>query len=183
MKVLIPLAPGVEELEAISVVDVLRRGKVEVVTAAVMNSKTVMTAHGVVWQADALWTQIEPDLDSFDAIVLPGGGAGTEALMADKRVISAIKLFNRDEKFVCAICAAPMVLAKAEVLKDREATCYPTCMEALGSSYRDAPVIVDGNIITSQGPGTALLFALVLLCHFVGEPMARQVAGGMLTSF
>ena len=102
MKVLIPLAPGVEELEAISVVDVLRRGKVEVVTAAVMNSKTVMTAHGVVWQADALWTQIESDLDSFDAIVLPGGGAGTEALMADKRVISAIKLFDCNEKFVCA---------------------------------------------------------------------------------
>ena len=181
MRVLIPLADGVEELEAVTVADVLRRGKVEVTLVSVAKKAEVETSHGSVLKADALWDDV--DLHPFDAIVLPGGGQGTQTLMEDTRVIDTVKGYDKAGKFVCAICAAPMVLARAGVLQNRKATCYPTCAETLGKSYQDATVIVDNNIITSQGPGTALPFALVLLHHFVGERIARQVASGMLTTY
>jgi 4-methyl-5(b-hydroxyethyl)-thiazole monophosphate biosynthesis len=84
---------------------------------------------------------------------------------------------------VTAICAAPTVLAKAGVLNGRRATCYPACAEALGEAYDQAPVIADGSFITSQGPGTAMLFALVLVQHFAGDETARKVADGLLTTF
>ena len=181
MRVLIPLADGVEELEAVTLIDVLRRSGVQVTSAALKDDLTVRGSRGVCVLADEAWSSL--DLSSFDALVLPGGGKGTEALAADARVVDAVRSFAESDKLVAAICAAPTVLAKAGVLKHCRATCYPTCAEALGASYDDAPVIADGNIITSQGPGTALLFSLVLIKHLVGEQAAQQVADGLLTSF
>lgn len=180
MRVLIPLADGVEELEAVTLIDVLRRGGIDVVSAAIGDNRTVQGSRGVKLLADAMWPDLE--LDTFEAIVLPGGGKGTENLAADSRVIETVQAFDQAGKFVTAICAAPTVLAAAGILHGRRATCYPTCAQALGRAYDNAPVIADGNVITSQGPGTAMLFALVLIRHFVGTEHAQSVARSLLTS-
>jgi 4-methyl-5(b-hydroxyethyl)-thiazole monophosphate biosynthesis len=181
MRVLVPLAAGFEELEAVTILDVLRRGGVEVTSASLTDSLPVKGSRGITLAADATLDSL--DLAAFDALVLPGGGRGTEALAADERVLGAVRAFDQDERFVAAICAAPTVLAKAGVLSGRRATCYPTCSAELGESYDEAPVIADGHIITSQGPGTAMLFSLVLVQHFAGDEAARRVADGLLTSF
>ncbi len=181
MRVLMPLADGVEELEAVTVIDVLRRGGVDVTSAALGNTQTVTGSRGVKLLADALWASL--DTEAFDAIVLPGGGKGTDHLLADTRVIETVQAFDAAGKFVAALCAAPTVLAAAGVLAHRKATCYPSVAGQLGKSYEDAPVIADGNIITSQGPGTAMLFALVLVQHFEDDETAHRVAEGLLTQF
>lgn len=181
MRVLVPLADGLEELEAVTILDVLRRGGIEAVGAALGESLQVHGSRGVTLLADAVWDSL--DLESFDALALPGGGKGTEALAADERVIDAVRAFDAAGKFVTAICAAPTVLAAAGVLEGRRATCYPSCAPQLGAAFDEAPVIADGNIITSQGPGTAMLFALVLVRHFTDEETARRVAEGLLTQF
>ena len=103
--------------------------------------------------------------------------------MADARIIQTVQTYDQQDKYVCAICAAPTVLAKAGVLNELKGTCYPSCAQALGESYTDVPVVADGNIITSQGPGTAMLFSLVLVHHFAGEETARNVAKAMLTKY
>lgn len=181
MRVLIPLANGVEELEAVTIIDVLRRGRVDVTSAALGDSLTVKGSHGITLLADALWSSL--DSDAFDVLVLPGGGKGTETLAADERILEAVRTFNDNQKIVAAICAAPTVLATAGILHSHRATCYPDCAPQLGESYDDAPVIADDTIITSQGPGTAMLFALVLVKHLVGEDVAQHVAAGLLTQF
>ena len=181
MRVLIPLANGVEELEAVTLLDVLRRGGIQVTSASLTDTLPVKGLRGVTVLADATWASL--DTSDFDAIVLPGGGKGTEKLAADERVLTAIRSFDEDGKFVAALCAAPTVLAKAGILRDRRATCYPSCAAELGDSFDNAPVIADGNLITSQGPGTAMLFALVLVQQFAGDEVARRVADGLLTTF
>ncbi len=181
MRVLVPLADGCEELEAVTIIDVLRRGGIDVQSVALGQELTVQGSRGVKLLADTTWAEI--NLDDFSAIVLPGGGKGTENLAADKRVIKAIKAFYATQKYVAAICAAPMVLAQAGILTGYRATCYPACAETLGSSYDNAPVVADGRIITSQGPGTAMLFSLVLVEHFASAEIAAQVAQGLLTEF
>ena len=182
MRVLVPLANGVEELEAVTIIDVLRRGGLDVTSASLTDALPVTGSRGVTLLADAAWSSLDPA--GFDALVLPGGGKGTEALAADARVLEAVSAFYEADKYLGAICAAPTVLAQAGVLDGRRATCYPTCARQLGEAYDDAaPVIADGNVITSQGPGTAMLFSLVLVQHFTDDETARRVADGLLTSF
>lgn len=180
MPVLIPLADGVEPMEAVTIIDVLRRASIHVTTVSLTEHITVHAAHDIKIAADTTWSAI--NLDDFGAIVLPGGGKGTEILKSDTRVLDAVRQFAREKRHIAAICAAPTVLAKAGILTGRTATCYPTCAEELGEAYEPAPVIADENIITSQGPGTALLFALVLVQHFKGEELANQIADALLTS-
>ena len=180
MPVLIPLADGVEPMEAVTIIDVLRRAKIRVTTVSMTDHVTIHAAHGIMIAADTTWSAI--NLADFGAIVLPGGAKGTDILKEDTRVLDAVRLFAEEGRHVAAICAGPTVLAKAGVLNGRVATCYPTCAEELGKSYENAPVIADENIITSQGPGTALLFALVLVQHFKGEEEALAVADAMLTT-
>jgi len=181
VKALVIFADGVEPLEAVTIVDVLRRADVRVTTVSLTESLTVHAAHRIALMADALWPEV--DLDSFAAVVLPGGGKGTENLLADKRVLEAVQAFAESDRLVAAVCAAPTVLAKAGVLDGRRATCFPTCAKLLGKSYDDAPVIVDGNIVTGQGPGTAMLFSLVLVQQLKGDEAAHDVAGRLLTTF
>lgn len=181
MKILMPLAKGFEELEAIAVIDILRRAGLPITTAALTAEKLVPGTHDILIQADAVLDEL--DLKEFGAVVLPGGGLGTENLIKDPRITEIVQRFNAEEKFVCAICAAPTVLAAAGILTGLKGTCYPTCAEALGESYANAPVIADGNIITSQGPGTAILFGLVLVHHFADEETAHKVANVMLTKY
>ena len=181
MRVLILLADGVEEVEAVTIIDVLRRAELEVVAAATGANIQVKGAHGLVLLADVLWNASESA--AFDALVLPGGGQGTANLAADARVLEAVQTFDQEGKFVTAICAASTILAEANILNGRKATCYPACAPQLGRSYDDVPVIADGNIITGQGPGSALLFALVLVQNFTDEATAQRVATEMLFDF
>jgi protein deglycase len=180
MPVLIPLAEGVEPMEAVTIIDVLRRASIRVTTVSLTEQITIHAAHNIKLAADTTWSAI--NLDDFSALVLPGGGKGTDLLKADPRVLDAVRQFAQDGRHIAALCAAPTVLAKAGILKGRTATCYPTCAEELGDAYEDAPVIADETIITGQGPGTALLFSLVLVQHFKGDDVANKVADAMLTT-
>ncbi len=125
--------------------------------------------------ADTLWPGVDPD--AFDALVLPGGGPGTARLKADTRVLGAVRAFQTRGKTIGAICAAPTVLAAAGILEGRAATCYPGCEQGLAGARYTArgPVVADGNVITSQGPGTSFEFALALVGRLAGAAAAAQV--------
>ncbi|MFH1800067.1 MAG: DJ-1 family glyoxalase III [Candidatus Omnitrophota bacterium] len=176
---LVILAEGFEEIEAIAPVDVLRRAGVRVTLAGV-NSLTVKSSRDMGVQADALLKDIK---DLPDAVILPGGLPGATNLAKSGEVARLVKQMSAAGKLVAAICAAPaIVLAPLGILDGKKATCYPGCEadfsgKAVHSKER---VVVDGNIITSQGPGTALEFAFVIAARLVGQEMADTVRGKML---
>ena len=175
-KILMPLAPGFEDIEAIAIVDILRRAGMEV-TIAGTTSGLIESLHGVKIQPDELLSDV-PGL-SFDMLVLPGGGAGVENLKKDNRVLDLIKEYI-ELKMVGAICAAPTVLKAAGVITGRKLTCYPSEIDEFPDEYVDKPVVVDSNLITSQGPGTAIEFACALV-EALGEPeKAAQIYEGVL---
>jgi len=179
-KALLPLAEGVEELEAITIIDVLRRGGVDVVTAAVDDNLSVKGAHEIVVTADAKLSEVIED--DFEAIVLPGGGLGTENLRRCDKLIQRLQRQRDDKRLLAAICAAPTVLVAAGVLdSDAQVTCYPSCQMDLDRPWIPAPVVEDKLVITGQAPGSALLFALVVLKALAGESVAHKVARGMVT--
>ena len=179
-KVLIPLADGFEEIEAVTVVDVLRRGGVEVVTASIHDRLEVCGAHGMKIRADRQFD--EAQRDSYDAIVLPGGGGCAETFRQFEPLHERLRRQRDAHRLLCAICAAPTVLEAAGVLDENtEVTCYPTCRDDLERPWSPAPVVHDGMVITGQAPGTAVLFALVVLKALAGERVARKVAQGMVT--
>lgn len=177
-KALIPLVEGFEEIEALTVVDVLRRGGVDVVTASVSGGLDVKGAHGVTVKADAAFDAAAAD--SYDAVVLPGG-PGTGNLRTDA-VIARLRRQKEEDRLICAICAAPTVLVAAGVLEPgQHVTCYPTCVMDLDRKCAGVPVVADGNVITGQAPGAALLFSLVVLQALTDEANAQKVARGMVT--
>ena len=176
---LIPLANGFEDIEAVTIVDVLRRGGVDVVTASLNDAREVQSAHGVRMTADRLFADVAEE--SFDAIILPGGGEGTENLKRSDALLAALRRQSEAKRLLCAICAAPTVLAAADVLENEDVTCYPSCAEEMGRPIADAPAVADGQIITGRGPGAAITFALAVLAHLVGENAAHAVAAGMVT--
>ena len=159
MKVMIPFAEGFEEIEALTVVDVLRRAGIQVDTVGVVGS-VILSAHGVRMMVDKRLNEINPD--EYDAIILPGGNPGYINLGRSSKVIEMIKKFNSKNKLIAAICGAPSILARERLLDDKKATIYPG-NEKLLAYPRGNPVVVDGNIITSQGPGTAMEFALKIV--------------------
>lgn len=174
-RVLVPLADGFEEIEAVTVIDLLRRGGVEVVTAALKRDKAVTGSHDL---------SIVPDTDldaalaqDFDMVVLPGGMPGADHLENDARLNELLKRMANSGKFVAAICAAPKVLAGAGLLAGKTATSYPGFLaDTLGGiDVRDEPVVRDGNITTSRGPGTAMDFALDLLEQLRGADARHEV--------
>ena len=180
--VLVPLADGFEDIEAVAVVDILRRGGVEVVTASIRDTLEVKSAHGIVMKADARLADVAGN--AYEAVVLPGGGEGTENLKASEAVLERLRRQKEDGGFICAICAAPTVLVAAGVLdEDQHVTCYPTCQMELDRPWVNQPVVAHGNVITGQAPGTAVLFGLVVLQHLAGETTAQKVARGMVTEF
>jgi 4-methyl-5(b-hydroxyethyl)-thiazole monophosphate biosynthesis len=159
-RVLVLLAQGCEELEAVTVIDLLRRAGIEVVTAGLDDKPVVASRRTVILPDTSLHTALAGD---FDMVVLPGGMPGSQILADDARVIDLVKRMAAAGKFTCAICAAPMVLAKAGVLEGKRATCYPGVLEGLGLKPTGEAVCRDGNAITSRGPGTAMDFALALI--------------------
>lgn len=177
---IVTLADGFEEIEALTVVDVLRRGGVDVMTAAIGKSKDVEGAHGIVVMADELLADVKDD--DFDAVILPGGGKGMENLKASDTVIRLLQRQKEEERLICAICAAPLVLEEAGVLDpDQHITCYPTCIMELNRPSANVPVVADGNVITGQAPGSAMLFALVILQTLTSHSLAAKIARGLVT--
>lgn len=177
-KVLIPLATGFEEIEALSIVDILRRAEIEVVVAGLIPGP-VSGAHNISVVPDAMIESINAGV--FDMIVLPGGQPGTDNLNADPRVHALLKEFAAKNKLIGAICAAPIVLAAAGVLNGKKATCYPTYIDRLtGGIYENASVVSDGTIITSQGAGTAISFGLALVARLTSQTTADGISESML---
>jgi len=180
-KVLVPLADGFEDIEAVSIIDVLRRGEVDVVTAALADEPAATSAHGIRMTADARLADVLEE--EYDAIILPGGGEGTEKMKNCSPLLERLRRQKDDGRLVCAICAAPTVLEEADVIDQESVTCYPSCAPAMGRRVDNVPVIADGQIITGQGPGSAMLFALVVLAHLSGHKVAHRVANGMIAEF
>jgi 4-methyl-5(b-hydroxyethyl)-thiazole monophosphate biosynthesis len=172
------LADGFEEIEAVTIVDVLRRADVQVRTLA-LKDKTVRGAHGITVQADGLLDQEQSK--EWDLVVLPGGQPGANTLRDDPRVASLIERQLGQGHKVAAICAAPIALGAHGMLKGREATCYPGFEDQLrGAKLTLEPVVVDHDITTSRGPGTAMTFALNLVEQLKGKSQADSVRQGML---
>jgi 4-methyl-5(b-hydroxyethyl)-thiazole monophosphate biosynthesis len=180
-KVLVLLAEGFEEIEALTVVDVLRRANVECQTCSIKD-KQVSGSHDILVLADM--TLESEDLNSYDAIVLPGGMPGASNLKENIRVIELVKEYYASGKIVAAICAAPIVLAKAGIIDGRLITSYPSFDKQLEHCiYKDELVVVDGNIITSRGPATTLPFAFKLLEKLGYEQEASDLKEGMMFNF
>ena len=179
-RALIVLAHGFEEIEAVTAVDVLRRGGVETIVASLSPEREVKGAHGLLLLADVAFDEVEKD--DFDAIILPGGGEGTEKLRASEKLLERLRRQKSEEKLICAICAAPLVLVDAGVLSPgQHVTCYPTCIVQLDRKSANVPVVADGDVITGQGPGASTLFALVVLQAIAGPGVARKVARNMVS--
>ncbi len=179
-RVLVPLAQGCEELEAVTIIDLLRRAAIEVVTAG-LDERPVEASRGTRLLPDTTLDAVASD--TFDMIVLPGGLPGADHLGADPRVISLLRAQQAAGRYAAAICAAPKVLAAAGLLEGRQATAYPGAVEAAaypGVTFRDVPVVVDGPLITSRGPGTAMDFALQLIESLVGRETRDQVEAGLM---
>lgn len=178
-RALVPIAEGFEEIEAVTVIDVLRRGGVEVVTASIGDRLEVRGAHGMTITADAAFSAAGED--EYDVIVLPGGGAGTDNLRSCEPLLERLRRQRSEKRLLAAICAAPLVLVEAGVLDEEHVTCYPACQMELDRPWRNAPVVADGLVITGQAPGSAMLFALVVLQYIQGEAQAGKVARAMVT--
>ena len=182
-KVLVFLAEGFETIEALSVVDVCNRAKVTCHACSLIENRTVNSAHGTMVLCDKLIS--DNDLETYDAIVLPGGMPGSTNLRDNEKVQSLIKKYNKENKIVAAICAAPIALAKAGVIEGKKVTSYPGFKDELGNvNYvEEDTVVVDGNIITSRGPATALVFGLEILKKLGYEKEAEEIREGMLINF
>jgi DJ-1 family protein len=176
-KVCVLVADGSEELETVAVVDVLRRAGAKVYLAGVAGARPVKASRGVALVPDGAWDAAAAD--GFDALVIPGGLGGVEAIGAEASVLETLRRFVASGKWVAAICAGPQVLDKAGVLDGKRFTCYPG-VETAGGEWLDEPVVADGKLVTSQGPGTAVAFALTLAERLQGLDAAQRTAEGML---
>jgi 4-methyl-5(b-hydroxyethyl)-thiazole monophosphate biosynthesis len=172
-QILVPLAKGFEEIEAISIIDILRRGGLNVIVAGVDN-KTAMGAHNIPIVTDCLIDEV--DVNELDMIVLPGGWGGTQILAENPSVQSMLKQMQQDDKHIGAICAAPYALDAAGVLSDNY-TCYPSIENKirLEGYNNDQHTIIDGKIMTSQGVGTAICFALEIIKTLQGNDKYQQI--------
>lgn len=178
--VVIFLANGCEEVEALTQIDVLRRAGIEVQGVSITNEKVIKGAHGINFMADC--TIYDIDFDKVEMVVLPGGLAGRNNLMASKETVTVCKKFNELGKFVTAICASPSILGENGILEGKRAACYPGFEKQCHGAEitADEKVVRDGNIITSRGPATAMDFAIELVRAIAGDRIADKTAEGLL---
>ena len=175
---LVLFADGSEELEAVTVINILRRGGVSV-TVAGLHSGALRGSRGMVLQPDT--TLDEALKHDYDMVVLPGGQPGANNLKADARVIKLVQQMAASARYVSAICAAPAVLATAGLLDGKRATSFPGSLDAFPKVSRQPQAVVeDGKLITSRGPGTAMDFALTLLERLAGKSTRDEVEAGLV---
>jgi len=177
--VLVPLAQGCEELEAVTIIDLLRRAGIELVTAG-LDDQPVRASRGVILIPDV--TLDEALQKDYDMVVLPGGLPGADHLKNDARIIRLLVQMKQADKYTAAICAAPGVLAEAGLLDGKRATSFPGSMDTAsvpGLDYVEQPVVTDGKVITSRGPGTAMDFALELIEALSGKQLRDEVEAGL----
>jgi protein deglycase len=182
-KVLVPLAPGCEELESVTLIDILRRGGLTVVTAS-LDGKPVKASRGVVLVADTTLETAMTDA-GFDMVVVPGGMGGSTALAKHAGFVAYVRDMYEAGKYVGAICAAPIILGKAGLLDGHAFTAYPGVLQDTdfpGSRYTGAAVEVDGRVLTSRGPGTALDFSLILVGILAGADVRDRVEKELVRS-
>lgn len=177
-RVLIPLAQGCEELEAVTIIDLLRRAEITVVTAG-LDKKPVTASRKTVLIPD---TDLDTALtEEYDMLVLPGGLPGADYLEKDRRIRDMLMKMANSEKFTAAICAAPKVLASAGLLKGKKATAYPGILESdSDTEITGEAVVTAGKVITSRGPGTAMDFALTLIEQLLGKDKRDEVEKGLV---
>ncbi len=181
VNVLLFLATGFEEIESMCIVDTLRRAGVRVVVAGLQEGP-IAGSRGVQVIPDSMLDELA--VEDFDAVILPGGSPGYINLGADERVLAMVQNAYESGKLVAAICGAPSILGKLGILRGRRATVYPgNEAELIGAEPVSDPVVVDGNVVTSRGPGTALEFAIKLVELLVGEQQARAVKADLLADF
>jgi len=179
-RVLIPLAQGCEELEAVTIIDLLRRANIDVVTAG-LDAQPVTASGGVVLIPDTELEQVMTE--DFDMMVLPGGLPGSDNLDNDPRIHELLQRLQQQGKFVAAICAAPKVLANAGLLSGRQATSYPGVIDAMelpATQVLKQAVVIDDKVITSRGPGTAMDFALMLIQQLAGIKVRESVESALV---
>lgn len=172
---LVPLAYGSEEMEAVIIIDLLRRADINVVIAG--DNAIVTCSRGVKIVPDRPLTDIAED-ENFGAIVLPGGSRGVDGLIEDENLISLLKHNKSEDNLICAICAAPKILVKHGIVSNEtKLTCFPDVYNEINhDNYSEDDVVVDGNIITSRGAGTAIDFALKIIELLVSKEKSDEIA-------
>lgn len=178
-RVFLFLAEGFEEIEALTVVDLLRRAEIEIAMVSITGKKQVAGAHGILVEADSLYE--ETAIEEADMLVLPGGMPGTKNLAAHKGLCSQLKAFHQAKKGIAAICAAPMILGQNGILEGKRVVCYPGFEAELAGAVIDTvEAVTDGNIITSRGPGTAIEFAAAIAAYLTDAKNAENVKQDMI---
>jgi 4-methyl-5(b-hydroxyethyl)-thiazole monophosphate biosynthesis len=183
LKVLVPIATGFEEIEAINLVDVMRRGGIEVIVGALTEMLMVKGAHNIIIYADR--SIVGLTADELDMIVLPGGWGGTKTLASDATVQTLLKEMDAKGKNIGAICAAPYALHAAGVLKEGY-TCYPGIendIDMAGFAGDEHAVVKSANVMTSRGPATAICFGLAIVKKLVGQAAYEKVRDGLLADY
>ena len=178
-RVAVLLADGFEEIEGLTVVDILRRASIYVDTVSITEDYMVHGAHGINVQTEDLFHEV--DFTEFDMIVLPGGMPGTTNLDMHAGVKRVVRDFAENGKYVAAICAAPSILGGLGLLKGKRSACYPSVEDKLsGAVIMKTPVVLDGNMITSRGMGTAIDFALKLTEVLTDKAKAEEIAASII---
>lgn len=180
-RVLVPIADGVEEIEAVTIIDVLRRAGVEVICAG-LTGKPVVASRMVKLIPDRSLEEVKDE--AFDMVVLPGGGDGVENLKRDPRIEAILRGMNERQKWVTAICAAPTLLAAYGLLEGKKATSHPSRRDQTAGErvhYQEQRVVQDGHIITSRGPGTAMEFSLKLVELLCGREKVDELKEALVT--
>ncbi len=180
MKVIVFLADGFEEVEALTTVDYLRRAGIQVDTVSITRDKEVKGAHDISVWADQTMDDIE-GIGSCDGVIIPGGMPGASNLRNDDRVIDIVKKAYENQKLVAAICAGPIVLERAGIIQGKRITSYPGFKKQLpGGAYQEENVVQDGNLITARGPALAVDFAVEIVICLLGEKKAKELKDGIL---
>lgn len=174
-KILLLLAEGFEEIEALTPVDYMRRMNIVVDTCSINKEKKVIGAHNIIVETDKILDEISSS-EEYDGLIIPGGLPGATNLRDNNRVVELVKEFNENEKLVGAICAGPIVLERAGILEGKEVTSYPGFKEDLKDSiYKEEIVVQDGNIITGRGPAVAVYFSLKLIENLLGKEKVEEL--------
>ena len=179
MKIMVLFADGFEEVEALTVVDYLRRVQIDVDTVSITRDNVVRGAHNIRVVTDKFIESIA--IDNYDGIVIPGGLLGATNLRDNNFVIEVVKAMHDEDKLIAAICAGPIVLAKAQIIKNRSITSFPGFeKDLLKANYKEEKVVVDGNIITSRGPYFAVDFAIAIIGYLQGDKKVSKLKTDIL---